>query len=176
MGIRAIGANIASKVASPFTRKSTSTNPFEHNSFSGRVFKGSALISADLFQTNKVKEASKLKMMSASVVAAVSNFGHKISQPIVNFAKNVKAGINNTISAIKSVPQKVNEISKNVSNKISESLNLEKLHLHKEESKDTVKVLNMHQINTKASVADLKNTWLEENKIEAGRKASKEVA
>ena len=176
MGIRAIGANIASKVASPFTRKSTSTNPFEHNSFSGRVFKGSVLPFADVFQTNKVKEASKLKMMSASVVAAVSNFGHRISQPIVNFAKNVKAGINNTISAIKSVPQKVNEISKNVSNKISESLNLEKLHLHKEEAKDSVKVLNMHQINTKASVADLKNTWLEENKIEAARKVSKEVA
>lgn len=174
MGIRAIGANIASKVASPFTRKSTSTNPFEHNSFSGRVFKGSALISADLFQSNKVKEASKLKMMSASVVAAVSNFGHRISQPIINFAKNVKAGINNTISAIKSVPQKVNEIGKNVSNKITE--NLEKLNVHKEEAKDTVKVLNMHQINTKASVADLKNTWLEENKIEAAKKVSKEVA
>lgn len=177
MGIRAIGANIATKVASPFTRKSTSTNPFEHNSFSGRVFKGSALISADLFQTKKVKEASKLKMMSASVVAAVSNFGHKISQPIVNFARNVKAGINNTILAIKSVPQKVNEIGKNVSNKISE--NLEKLHVHKEhkeEAKDAVKILNMHQISTKASVADLKSTWLEENKIEAARKVSKEVA
>ena len=43
-------------------------------------------------------------------------------------------------------------------------------------AKDSVKVLNLHQINTKASVADLKNTWLEENKIEAARKVSKEVA
>ena len=175
MGIRAIGVNIANKVASPFTRKSTSTNPFEHNSFSGKVFKGSVLPFADVFQTNKVKEASKIKMMSASVVAAVSNFGHRISQPIVNFAKNVKAGIDNTIIAIKSVPQKVSEIGKNVSKKIAETINIEKIH-PKEENVNSVKVLNMHQINTKASIADLKSTWIEENKIEAARKVSKEVA
>lgn len=174
MGIRAIGANIAHKVASPFTRKSTSTNPFENNSFSGRVFKGSVLPFADVFQSNKVKEASKLKMMSASVVSAISNFGHKISQPIVNFAKNVKAGINNTIAAVKALPQKVNEIGKNFSQKISESLHIDKL--HKEEAKDGVKILNMREINTKASIADLKSTWLEENKLELAKKTSKEAA
>lgn len=176
MGIRAIGANIAHKVASPFTRKSTSTNPFEHNSFQGKVFKGSVLTFADLFQknTNTVKETSKLKMMSASVVSAVSNFGHKISQPIVNFARNVKAGFNNTIVAIKALPHKVNEIGKNVSQKISESLHLDKI--HKEEAKDGIKVLSMREINTKASIADLKSTWIEENKLELAKKAPKEAA
>ena len=106
MGIRAIGANIAKKVKSPFIQKSTSSNPFEHNSFRGKAFKGSVLLFSDTFQSNKVKEASKLRMMSASVVSAVSNFGHRISQPIVNFARNVKSSINNTISAIKSLPKK----------------------------------------------------------------------
>ena len=109
--------------------------------------------------------------MSASVVGAVSNFGHKISQPIVNFAKNVKTRVNNTISAIKSLPQKVSEMKHNMSEKISEKLNL-----HKEEPADGVKVLSMKHINTKASVEDLKTTWLEENKLEMAKKSAKEAA
>lgn len=172
MGIRAIGANIAQKVKSPFIQKSTSSNPFEHNSFRGKAFKGSVLLFSDTFQSNKVKEASKLRMMSASVVSAVSNFGHRISQPIVNFAKNVKSSINNTISAIKSLPKKMNEIGHNMSQKISDSLHIH----HKEENKEGVKILSMKQINTKASIEDLKSTWLEENRLEMAKKSTKEVA
>lgn len=182
MGIRAIGANIAQTVKSPFVKRSTSTNPFEHNSFSGKVFKGSVLPFADVFQTtNKAKEASKLKMMSASVISAVSNFGHRISQPIVNFARKVKAGINNTVATIKSIPQRVNEIGHNMSQKISDSL-----HIHKETPKEEagvkegvkegVKILSLKQITPKASVEDLKSTWLEETKLEIAKKSSKEVA
>lgn len=175
MGIRAIGANIAHKVASPFKQKSTSSNPFENNSFSGKVFKGSVLLNADTFQMKAVEHKNKLKMMSGSVIAAVSNFGHKISQPIVNLARNVKAGMNNAVTAIKSLPQKVNEIGHNMSQKISEKLHLDKIH-HKEEAKDSVKVLSMREINTKASIEDLKSTWLEENKLEMAKATSKEAA
>ena len=174
MGIRAIGANLAHKVASPFKQKSTSSNPFENNSFSGRVFKGSVLLNADTFQMKAVAQKNKLKMMSGSVMTAVSNFGHKMFQPVVNFAKNVKTRINNTITAIKSLPQKVNEIGHNMSQKISESLNLNRI--HKEEAKDSIRVLNMREINTKASVENLKSTWLEENKLEMAKATSKEAA
>ena len=111
-------------------------------------------------------------MMSASVVSAVSNFGHRISQPIVNFARNVKSSINNTISAIKSLPKKMNEIGHNMSQKISDSLHIH----HKEENKEGVKILSMKQINTKASIEDLKSTWLEENRLEMAKKSTKEVA
>lgn len=175
MGIRAIGANIAHKVASPFKQKSTSSNPFENNSFSGKVFKGSVLLNADTFQMKATAQKNKLKMMSGSVISAVSNFGHKISQPIVNLARNVKAHYNNAVTAIKSLPQRVNEIKHNMSQKISESLNMNKI-MHKEENKDAVKVLNMREINTKASIEDLKSTWLEENKIEMAKNTSKEAA
>lgn len=172
MGIRAIGANIAQKVRSPFIQKSTSTNPFEHNSFSGKAFKNSVLPFADVFQSNKVKETSKLRMMSASVVSAVSNFGHRISQPMVNFARNVKARVNDTVSAIKALPQKVNELGHNMSQRISESLHMH----HKEESKEGVKILSMKQINTKASVEDLASTLREEIRLEMAKKSAKEVA
>lgn len=175
MGIRAIGANIAQKVATPFKRQTVSSNPFENNSFSGKVFKGSVLPFADVFQrTNAVKQENKLKMVTGSVIAAVSNFGHKVYQPIVNFAKNVKARVNNTIAAIKSLPQRVNELGRDMSQKLTEKLHLNKL--HKEEAKDSVKVLNMREINTKASIDDLKNTWLEENKLELSKNIAKEAA
>ena len=167
MGIRAIGANIVQKVKSPLIQRKHSSNPFERNDFSGKVFKNS-ILPVDVFQTNKT---NKMKMMSASVVGAVSNFGHKISQPIVNFAKNVKTRVNNTISAIKSLPQKVSEMRHNMSEKISEKLNL-----HKEEPANGVKVLSMKHINTKASIEDLKTTWLEENKLEMAKKSAKEAA
>ena len=165
MNIKSIGANIVQRINSPLTKKTTSTNPFEHNNFSGKVFKGSVLPFADVFQVNKVKEASKLKMMSASVVGAISNFGHRVSQPIVNFARNIKTRINSSIVAIKSLPSRVNEISKNVSTRISESIN--NRFIHKQEAQEGVHILSLRQINTKASISDLKSTWVEENRLEA---------
>jgi len=175
MGIRAIGPKLTQKIISPFKAKSTSSNPFEHNTFSGKVFKGSALPFADLFEKKAViKEQSKLKMMSGSVIAAVSNFGHKVSQPIVNFTRNVKLKVNNAVSAIKALPQRVSEIGRDMSQKMSEKLRLDKL--RKEEAKDGIKILSMREINTKASIENLKNTWLEENKLELSKRVAKEAA
>lgn len=169
MGIRAIGANIVQKVKSPLIQRKESTNPFEHNNFSGRVFKGS-ILPIDVFQNaKKVNQPNKLKMMSASVVSAVSNFGHKIFQPVVNLAKKVKATINNTVTSIKSLPQRVNEIGHNMSQKISETLKPHKTEEHTE-------VLSMKHINTNASVEDLKLTWQEENRLEMAKKSVKEAA
>ena len=59
-----------------------------------------------------------------------------------------------------------------MSQKISDSLHIR----HKEENKEGVKILSMKQINTKASVEDLKSTWVEENRLEMSKKSAKEVA
>ena len=59
-----------------------------------------------------------------------------------------------------------------MSQKISDSLHIR----HKEENKEGVKILSMKQINTKASVEDLKSTWIEENRLEMSKKSAKEVA
>ena len=59
-----------------------------------------------------------------------------------------------------------------MSQKISDSLHIH----HKEENKEGVKILSMKQINTKASIEDLKSTWLEENRLEMAKKSTKEAA
>lgn len=171
MEIKAIGNNIVRTIKNPFMPKSTSTNPFENNSFSGTPFKGSVLPFADVFQKkiNNTNKVSKLKMMSASVIGAVSNFGHKLTQPLVNFARNVKSRINNTVATIKTLPEKFGKIKEVVSEKISEKLSLNLL--HKEEISNTPKILDMKHINTKANVSDLKATWLEENRLESIKEA-----
>ena len=175
MEIKAIGARITQRIASPFRPKSTSTNPFENNSFSGRTFNKSVLPFADVFQnTAKKNEVSKLKMMSASVVSAVSNFKQRLTQPIIDFAHNVKARVNNTVSAIKSLPQRIVAAKNDLSLKISEKLNLYKPAEHKVAEDSGVKLLSLKEINTKARIVDLKHTWLEENKNIA--KSVKEAA
>jgi len=57
---------------------------------------------------------------------------------------------------------------------MAEKLRLDKL--RKEEAKDGIKILSMREINTKASIENLKNTWLEENKLELSKRVAKEAA
>lgn len=173
MGIKAIGKNIAHRVATPFVKKSTSSNPFENNSFKGKAFNNSVLPFADVFQTNKSNVHNRMKMISSSVIGAVSSFGHKITQPIVNFARNVKMGISNTVNSIKSIPNRVHEASIKVSEKISDNINrLRNVGAQDEITENGVRILHIKNINENASISDLKATWLHENKLEN----AKEVA
>ena len=173
MGIKAIGKNIAHKVATPFAKKSMSSNPFENNSFKGKAFNNSVLPFADVFQTNKSNVQNRMKMISSSVIGAVSSFGHKITQPIVNFARNMKMGIDNTVNSIKSIPNRVHEASKNMSERISENINrLRNIGAHDERTESGVKILNIKHINENASVEDLKATWLNENELETTREVA----
>lgn len=163
MKIKSIGANIAQKISAPFNKKNVSTNPFENNVVSGHAFKSSVLPFADVFQSHSLK-TNKLKMISGSVVSAVSNFGHKVSQPIVDFAHNVKMSISNTVNSIKSIPARVVSVRKNMSEKISNVWNNNWSH-REDKIDNAVHILSLKKINEKASVADLKATWLNENEV-----------
>jgi len=128
---------------------------------------------ADVFQTNKSNVQNRMKMISSSVIGAVSSFGHKITQPIVNFARNMKMGIANTVNSIKSIPNRVHEASKNMSERISENINrLRNIGAHDERTESGVKILNIKHINENASVEDLKATWLNENELETTREVA----
>ncbi len=161
MGIKAImGAGFGTLSL----RKTTSTNPFEHHSFKGKAFCGSALPFTDVFQSIKPVEpkSNKLKMMAGTVVTAVSTFKSRLLAPVVKFANNVKTTWNNGIEAMKSAGNTIAEMGRNVQGRISGVFEHNKI---VEENKDVPKILSMKHINEKASVKDLKATWIAENEL-----------
>ena len=175
MGIKAI---MGAQFGALSLKKTTSTNPFEHNSFKGKSFTGSVLPFADVFQSIKPVEAkpSKMKMVSSAVVGAVSNFKTKLTQPIINFANNVKETVAHGVEAMKSAKNSITEMGKNMHSRIAQMFNWNKV---AEDNKENVKILSMRHINNKASVKDLKATWLAENaeiKAKEMNEAGKAVA
>jgi hypothetical protein len=171
MDIKAI---VGTQLGGLTLRKSTTTNPFEHNSFKGKAFGGSALPFADVFQSIKPIEEkpNKLKMLSCAVVGAVSSFKNNITQPIANFAHNVKQTVMHGVDAVKNAGNTIAEMGKNVQNKISSVFEFNKT---PQNVNLEPKILSMKHINNKASVQDLKATWLAENAL-IDEKAGKAVA
>lgn len=167
MEIKAISG---AKLGTLSLRKTTSTNPFENVSFKGKSFNGSVLPFADVFQSIKPVEpkTNKLKMVAGSVVSAVSTFKSKLVQPVVKFANNVKAGWNHSVEAVKSAGNTIAEMGRNIQNRISSVFENHKI---AEENKDIPKVLSMKHINNKASVKDLKATWIAENELMLSKEA-----
>jgi len=159
MGIKAI-------MSAPFgalsLKRTTSTNPFEHNSFRGKSFTGNVLPFTDVFQSIKPAEIkpNKMKMISSAVVGAVMNFRTKFTQPIINFAHNVKTSFSNGVEAMKSAGNVIAQMRKNMQNRISSVF---EIHKAPEEIKDGARILSMKHISNKASVKDLKATWIAEN-------------
>lgn len=170
MGIKAI---MGAQFGALSLKKTTSTNPFEHNSFKGKSFTGSVLPFADVFQSIKPVEEkpNKIKMVSSAVIGAVSNFKTKLTQPIVNFANNVKETVAHGMEMMKSAKNSIAEMSKNMHNRITQMFDWNKV---AEDNKETTKILSMRHINNKASVKDLRATWLAEN-AEIKTKKMKEV-
>ena len=121
MGIKAI---MGAQFGALSLKKTTSTNPFEHNSFKGKSFTGSVLPFADVFQSIKPVEAkpSKMKMVSSAVVGAVSNFKTKLTQPIINFANNVKETVAHGVEAMKSAKNSITEMGKNMHSRLHKCL------------------------------------------------------
>lgn len=174
MGIKAI---MGAKLGSLSLKRTTSTNPFEHNSFRGKSFGGSVLPFADVFQSIKPVEpkTSKIKMISGSVIGAVSSFKTRLTQPIIDFAHNVSEKVAVGIQAVKNARNSIVEAGKNIHGKISSVFEHNRI---AEESKDIPKILKIKKINNKASIQDLRATWLAENEIiakgveEAGKVAA----
>jgi len=158
-----IKAILGAKFGSLSINKKTSTNPFEHNSFKGKSFTGSVLPFADVFQSIKPVEhkPSKIKMVASAVVGAMNNFKTSITQPIVKFAHNVKQTFNNGIEAMKATKNSIAEMGRNVQDKISSVFHSHNVE-HLEEATGP-KILAVKHINNKASVQDLRSTWMAEN-------------
>ena len=158
MEISSIMTNTLSNVG--LKRKSTSTNPFEKNSFKGRTFKGSVLPFADVFQAIKPLETAKpnkVKMMAGAVIAAVTDFKTRLGQPIALFAHKVRESIAHGVDSVRNAKNSIKEMSKSVHEKISHVLDF-----HKPEAEIATgpKILDLKHINKDASVKDLKATWV----------------
>ena len=153
---------VGSKLGSLTFNRSTSTNPFEKTSFKGRVFNGSVLPFADVFQSIKPVEAvkpNKVKMVAGAVISAVVDFKTRLTQPVVKFANYVKEHIANGIDSIKNVKTSIVEMGKSVHEKVAHALEGKR----GEPGPDGATILNMKHINEQASVKDLKATWIAEN-------------
>lgn len=154
---------LGSKLGSLSIHRKTSTNPFEHNSFKGKSFTGSVLPFADVFQSIKPIEQkpSKIKMVTSAVVGAINNFKTSITQPIVKFAHNVKETFHNGIEAMKATKNSIAEMGRNIQDKISGVFHSHKL--DNIEEAGMPKILKAKHINSNATVADLRTTWMAEN-------------
>jgi len=142
-------------------KKTTSTNPFEKNSFKGRTFKGSVLPFADVFQAIKpvqTPKPNKLKMMAGSVIAAVVDFKTRLGQPIALFAQKVREHIAHGIDTVRNAKNSIKEMGRTVQDRISQVFEV-----HKPEPLPVTpeaKILDLKHINKDASVKDLKATWI----------------
>ncbi len=160
---------VGSKLGSLTFNRSTSTNPFEKTSFKGRTFNGSVLPFADVFQSIKPVETvkpNKVKMVAGAVISAIVDFKSKLTQPVINFANNVKEKIGhvkehivNSIDSIKNVKTSIVEMGKSVHEKVAHALEGKA----GEPGPDGAIILNMKHINAQAPVKDLKATWIAEN-------------
>lgn len=160
MGIKAI---MGAQFGTLSLKKTTTTNPFEHNAFKGKSFTASVL-PTDLFQSIKVVDTkpNKIKMISSAVIGSVTNFKTRLSESVVNFANNVKERISQGVEAVRSAKNNITEMGKNMQNRISQVFDW---HKAAEENNNMPKILSARHINSKASVRDLEATWIAENEM-----------
>ena len=164
-------------------KRATSTNPFEKNSFKGRTFKGSVLPFADVFQAIKPVTApkpNKLKMIAGSVIGAVVDFKTRLTQPIALFASKVREriaqgvdSVRHGLDSVKNAGSAIKEMGKNMHGRIAQVFDFHKV--EPEPVLPEVKILDLKHINSKASVKDLKATWIAENE-KISKESGKAVA
>ena len=70
------------------TNRNSTTNPFKYSDFEGNT-----LQYADVFKGFEPKSINRMKLMASSIAGSMHKFRTSITEPIVNFAKNVKNGI-----------------------------------------------------------------------------------
>lgn len=148
--------------------RSTSTNPFEKTNFKGRTFKGSVLPFADVFQAIKPVQQpkpNKLAMVAGAVISAVVDFKTRLTQPIAMFAQRVRTNIARGVESMKNARNSIVEYGRNVHEKMHEKVAhvFERFDKAGEPTADGAIILNMKHINEKASLKDLKATWVAEN-------------
>ena len=83
------------KIANPFrTSRNSTTNPFKYSNFEGNT-----LQFADVFEGFEPKKTNKLRMIASSAIGSMNKMKSSITEPIVNFAKRVYAGVKEGIPA-----------------------------------------------------------------------------
>ena len=143
--------------------RSTSTNPFDKTSFKGRKFGGSVLQFADVFQKIKPAEVkpNKLKMISGAVIGAVVDFKTRLTQPIALLASKVRENIAFGMDKVRNAKNSFVEMGKEFQGRVSQVFDWHKV----EEPVIGPRILDMKHINEKASLEDLKATWIAENEL-----------
>lgn len=165
---------VGAKLGSLSLNRSTSTNPFDKTSFRGKAFSGSVLPFADVFQKIKPVEQkpSKIAMVSGAVISAVTSFKSRITEPVIAFAHRVKEGVLHGVDAVRNAKESAKEtllsaknswleMHRSVQERISQVFEWHKL--PEAEPETGAKILSLKHINEKASVQDLKATWVHEN-------------
>lgn len=152
-----IKLNIGSKIPNLLSRK-TSTNPFDNVSFTGRPFGANALPFADVFQTIKPIEhrPNKLKMISGAVIGAMNRFRDEFQPPIARFAHEIRQRISNGILAIKSTGNALVQMNRIAFSRFDEMI-------HPQRFDTFPHVLKPNHISPRASVQDLRATWIAQN-------------
>ncbi len=174
MEISSIMSNTLSAVG--MKKKSTSTNPFEKNSFRGKAFGGSVLPFADVFQAIKPIEApkpNKMKMMAGAVISAVVDFKTRLTQPIALFASKVRESIARGVDSVRNAKNSIAEMGKSMQGRISQVFEWHKP--EPEPVKSGARILDLKHINEHASIKDLKATWVAENE-KLSKESGKAVA
>jgi hypothetical protein len=122
---------------------------------------------ADVFQAIKPAQPkpNKLKMVSGAVIGAIVDFKTRLTQPIALFAHKVRENIARGVESMKNARNSIVEYGKNLHERVHEKVAhvFERHEKIGEPSPDGAIILNMKHINEKASVKDLKATWVAEN-------------
>ena len=158
-----IDSIIGAKFGTLSIKKSTSTNPFESNSFKGKTFGGSVLPFADVFQAIKPAETpkpTKLAMLAGAMADLTNGFKSHITEPIKQFAHRVKENITLGIDKIKNVKNSLVAMKNTMHDRITQVFDW---HKAEEPKVGEARILSLKHINEKAEVKDLKATWIAEN-------------
>lgn len=120
-----VGLNLNQKIANPFkTSRTSTTNPFKNSDFEGDIsFKGSTLVSAEIFEGYVNKKTNKLKMITSSVAGSMTKLRSFIPESITKFVNRVKTNAINLWNGTTNILNKdIVDIGKDISNSVSGSI------------------------------------------------------
>lgn len=90
--IGSMNTTLTSKTANlaKTSRQGNITNPFKFSNFEGNT-----LQFADVFEGFEPKKQNKLRMIASSAIGSMNRMKSSITEPIVNFVRNIGSGISN---------------------------------------------------------------------------------
>lgn len=181
--IGSMNTTLTSKTANlaKTSRQGNITNPFKFSNFEGNT-----LQFADVFEGFEPKKQNKLRMIATSAIGSMNRMKSSITEPIVNFVRNVSSeisnawdyakntnisdvpvirhnidGLMNVGRSISSRMESISSSAKNISDKVSakmEFLNTDVTELWS----GLVSKMHSNKFSSDMPVADLRAAWLSE--------------